>query len=337
MERQAQEHILKNIRSGISNFQKNLVRRIAEFENESGKPLTFANFLHFHDLTPISICQRGLFCRLCAAAGVRKDVFFSKGLEERFSKGLRRICHWNDVSMLRTIRELICAPKERLEKLNEMETRLLSMLHFGIWGKDSEISSLSESLEQMKTSCGFFFSELLELLEYLTDQTNSITQAVDLGFPCPLELYADYTRDEILAGLGYWCLGVTPDVREGGKYLPEINTDIFFITLNKSEKNYSPTTMYLDYAISDRLFHWQSQSTTNVSFPTGQRYLNGKSTILLFVRKNKNAHGQSVPYTFLGPAKYVKHYGSRPISIEWSLLHPMPARLVRKTRRLDAA
>ena len=37
-------------------------------------------------------------------------------------------------------------------------------------------------------------------------------------------------------------------MREGVKYLPEINTDIFLVTLNKSEKQYSPTTMYLDYA-----------------------------------------------------------------------------------------
>ncbi|MBE6425451.1 MAG: DUF3427 domain-containing protein, partial [Planctomycetaceae bacterium] len=91
------------------------------------------------------------------------------------------------------------------------------------------------------------------------------------------------------------------------------------------------------YALNDRLFHWQSQSTTSANSATGKRYLNGKSTVLLFVRENKKTHGQSTPYTFLGPAEYVRHRGSKPISIEWSLLFPMPARLVRKTRRLDAA
>jgi hypothetical protein len=38
--------------------------------------------------------------------------------------------------------------------------------------------------------------------------------------------------------------------------------DVFFITLDKSEKDYSPTTMYDDYAISPTLFYWQSQSGT---------------------------------------------------------------------------
>lgn len=32
--------------------------------------------------------------------------------------------------------------------------------------------------------------------------------------------------------------------------------------------------MYRVYAISPDLFHWESQSTTSVQSPTGQRYLN---------------------------------------------------------------
>jgi hypothetical protein len=31
--------------------------------------------------------------------------------------------------------------------------------------------------------------------------------------------------------------------------------------------------MYDDYAINSTLFHWQSQSTTSVDSPTGQRYI----------------------------------------------------------------
>ena len=110
-----------------------------------------------------------------------------------------------------------------------------------------------------------------------------------------------------------------------------------YYTLNKSEKHYSPTTMYLDYAISDELFHWQSQSTTSTESATGKRYLNGSSTVLLFVRENKSADGISSSYCFLGPAKYVSHSGSRPINITWKLLYKMPARLCRMTERMAIA
>ena len=120
-----------------------------------------------------------------------------------------------------------------------------------------------------------------------------MTAKPKLPFDCPLELHANYTRDEILAALGNWTMEKSPEMREGVKYLPEINTDIFLVTLNKSEKHYSPTTMYLDYAISDELFHWQSQSTTSTESATGKRYLNGSSTVLLFVRENKSADGIS--------------------------------------------
>ena len=66
---------------------------------------------------------------------------------------------------------------------------------------------------------------------------------------------------------------------------------MLLITLNKSDKEYSPTTMYNDYSINARLFHWQSQSTTSADAPTGQRYIGYKaqgSHVLLFVREFKN-------------------------------------------------
>lgn len=62
------------------------------------------------------------------------------------------------------------------------------------------------------------------------------------------------------------------------------------VTLNKADKDYSPTTMYNDYSINESLFHWQSQSTTAENSPTGQRYIHHKergSKVLLFVREFK--------------------------------------------------
>ncbi len=42
-------------------------------------------------------------------------------------------------------------------------------------------------------------------------------------------------------------------------------------------------------------------------------------------------------YYFLGPADYVSHTGSRPMSITWKLHHPMPGKLVRDAVRLGVA
>ena len=116
-------------------------------------------------------------------------------------------------------------------------------------------------------------------------------------------------------------------------HIPARRIDAFFVTLHKTEDAYSPTTMYEDYAISDRLFHWQSQSTTSADSPTGQRYIRHRQqgyTPLLFVRDRKSLPGGlAAPYAFLGPADYVSHEGSRPLSIVWRLRTPIPPRLLR--------
>ena len=144
----------------------------------------------------------------------------------------------------------------------------------------------------------------------------------------PLEVHASYSREEILAALGFASLRRTPStMREGVAWCESANADAFLITLKKSDSDYSPTTMYRDFALSPDLFHWESQSTTSSTSPTGQRYIHHRergSHILLFVRQAKtNALGTS-PYVFLGPADYVSHEGDRPMAITWRLRQPMP-------------
>ena len=85
--------------------------------------------------------------------------------------------------------------------------------------------------------------------------------------------------------------------------------------------------MYKDYAISEDLFHWESQSQTSIQSPTGQRYVTDASRVLLFVRHDAKDELGTTPYTFLGRARHVEHTGSRPIAITWRLDSPMPAEL----------
>lgn len=164
---------------------------------------------------------------------------------------------------------------------------------------------------------------------------NALTdQPVSLGFDCPLDLHCTYTRDQILIAMDY----MTPqNVREGVKWLPDKQVDVFFITLNKADKDYSPTTMYNDYSINESLFHWQSQSTTSDTASTGQRYINHRqrgSKVVLFVREFKQDSIGAAPYTCLGTAAYVRHTGSRPMNITWHLDQPIPAKYLRKTNKL---
>jgi Domain of unknown function (DUF3427) len=132
-----------------------------------------------------------------------------------------------------------------------------------------------------------------------------------------------------------------PRLREGVRHVQEASADLFFVTLNKSEREYSPTTMYRDYAITPELFHWESQATQGPGTPTIRRYVEHRErgvSINLFVRDSKRGEaGLTPPYVYLGPAGYVSHEGERPVAFTWQLESPMPEELFERARSLAAA
>lgn len=120
----------------------------------------------------------------------------------------------------------------------------------------------------------------------------------------------------------------------------EAKTDLLFVTLQKSERQYSPSTMYEDYAISRDLFHWESQATQSVTSPSIRRYqgYDGPNDVLLFVRHRKESrNGVTAPYQFLGRLEYVSSSGSRPVAFTWRLETPMPEDTFEVARAIGAA
>ncbi|MCX5369658.1 DEAD/DEAH box helicase [Streptomyces sp. NBC_00103] len=177
-------------------------------------------------------------------------------------------------------------------------------------------------------------SELRQVLAYNLAHTEHVPIPL-LGIGgqsgIPLTVHASYTREEILPALGQSFIGgfMPADFREGVKWCESIKTDGLLITLDKDEKDFSPQTRYHDYALSETLFHWESQNQTSATSPTGLRYQHHAvdgSHVLLFVRRYKNTDiGTSQPWMLLGPAEYVDHAGSKPMAITWRLKEPIPA------------
>jgi hypothetical protein len=152
-----------------------------------------------------------------------------------------------------------------------------------------------------------------------------------------LRVHGKYSRDEVLAAFGQIDDVSGTPIREGVWRHKPSGCDVFFVTLQKSEREYSPTTMYRDYAISSRLFHWESQSTTRAGDKTGTRYqqhgtASGTHALLFIRQTKKDARGQAMPYVFLGAADYVSHQGERPMAIVWSLHWEMPSMLSMEMR-----
>jgi hypothetical protein len=210
------------------------------------------------------------------------------------------------------------------------ERRLADMLFFSLFpnggGFDSATSGLAILPDQAVAH------EMRQVIDIVFDAARRSTYTLGHLIPAladvPLEVHASYSREEILSALSFASLQRTPStMREGVAWCSAVNADAFLITLNKSDKEYSPTTMYRDFALNPSLFHWESQSTTASTSPTGQRYINhrsGGTHVLLFVRSTKKDALGASPYVFLGPADYVSHEGDRPMAITWRLHKTMP-------------
>jgi superfamily II DNA or RNA helicase/HKD family nuclease len=336
LERLAQKYVLDNIRKAVNSLS-GLRLHIASFSSDTGQPLTLTRFIKHHHLDLRSLYRRKVsFARLCVSVGVRED--FSEPMEEQIARALPRICTVDSRRLIVFWLRVLSNPAGIDPKsLSAVELAMLRMLCVTIV-PDMAPNFAPENLMSFLNTialCPILADEICEVLNYQFQSIDFVDQEVPLGFASPLDLHCTYTRDQLLVGLG---MLYPASMREGVKWMPNIRCDVFTITLNKSDRDYSPTTMYDDYSINEHLFHWQSQSTTSAESPTGQRYqLHGTAghQVLLFVREYKqDGYGGSSPYTYLGTASYISHEGSRPMSIIYRLHQPIPAKMLKQTNKL---
>ena len=77
----------------------------------------------------------------------------------------------------------------------------------------------------------------MDLLDFQFCNINFVDKPlVGLEDEYPLDLYCDYTFDQILVALGKHTEQKKSSFREGVLYLAEKKLDVFFVTLNKSSR-----------------------------------------------------------------------------------------------------
>jgi len=347
LERVAREHVLATIRQSVRT-RSGLASRIATFTEDTGRELTLANFLNHYQLTARDLyggSSPASFARLCAQAGLRDD--FHDPDETWLTKALVRVAACNSRRLISFLLDLLggldgpgkTGGPSLEDSLTETQRTFLLMFHYTIWREpvpNTGCASLSQSVGRLRQN-PVLLAEIVAVLRFMYEGIDFVDVPVGLGFDCPLDLHCTYTLDQILSATGVFTPDRKPAMREGVRYLRNRQVDLLFVTLNKSDKDYSPTTMYQDYVISETLFHWQSQGSTDVESETGRRYLHHRQAgnrIALFVREYRQDAAGTLPYTFLGEADYLSRTGSRPIGITWRLQHALPASLLQRTNHL---
>jgi superfamily II DNA or RNA helicase len=326
LDRVSSDLVLRNLQSALRIDWKGLVAELRRLGD-----CTLAHFLAETglDLDDIYRRRRGGWTGLRRQAGLEARPI---GPDDKLLAGaIGRLLHIDDHDRLAGYVQL--ATTGDRPPVADRLRRLALMLHFALWGSDASPDELEAGLARLAAEPARA-AELAELLDVLADRRRRITIPLQPGGRIPLHAHARYSRDEALAAFGVTNPG---SVRQGVKWIEDERADVFFVTLRKTEKHYSPTTMYKDRAITPSLFQWESQSLTSAASPTGQRYIHhGRhgSTIHLFIRDTKEADGDlgAPPYLYAGPASYVSHTGDRPMRIIWHLAHELPADIFHAAR-----
>jgi len=319
----AQEIILNNVKKAIpGTFNK----RVAELKTMG--EVTLNEFLYNANLDVTDIYTgKHYWTSTRRAANLIADE--ASNMEAVYGRGIGRLLHIDDAERIEFYKTVLSGGDQiDLKTMSASKRVLLTMLLMTLLNpKKNQFEDIDDALQAFY-ECDELRAEVIQLLDCLLPQITHLCKPSGLSNEIPLQTHATYTRDEILAAFGASTISEPIRPREGVYWHEPSQTDLLFVTLDKSSKSFSPTTRYHDYAISDNLFHWESQSTTRVNSPTGQRYINqkpGGTNVALFIRRaNVTSDGRTSAYFFAGLADYASHKGERPIAITWKLRHALP-------------
>ena len=321
MEEKAQQYVLENIKAAIYN-KKRLVQELCTYDHTP----SLREFVENNGQDVRLIYKGTCWSSLKREAGL--CTYTDDDNTGRFERYISNLVHANSVSYLHFVKRLV----NNLDKVSftdERERIYSVMLYYTLYGdKISKVGvgSIEDAIGRLK-NYPVFVEEINELVEYLTATLEIKTFAVGEGMPLALEQYGNYTREEVFAIFGRQTADKKMQGSVAGVFnIEELNTELFFVTLNKSDKDFSASTMYDDYVVSENQFHWKSQNT-DTHQGRGKRFVEqekNKKKFLLFVRENKrDGFGNTCPFYCFGLVDYISSRDDKPMSINWRMHQPI--------------
>jgi superfamily II DNA or RNA helicase len=337
LERKAKDFILENIKQATSLNKNQLLNKIRNFKHQTALALTLRQFSEFYHVPIQSIYKKDCWKRLCMLAG-QIDDFLTVNESEIWRAINKKWLSCCSSSYFEFILNLAKRNFEAdLDQFSTEQKAMALMLHYDVWQNEEGFPSLEASIRAIGKNT-VLTSEIVEFLEMQIDKIDFIEKPISLPFSQPLYVHSRYTRDQILAAYGFYSFTKKPSYREGVAYSKDKNVELLFVTLNKSERDFSPSILYKDFAVSQTIFEWQTQNASSSEKGKGLDYIlhkkNGRK-ILMFVREqNEDEFGNTMGFIFLGEVNFLDFYGSKPMSIKWELNEPMPAYLWKESAKM---
>ena len=329
MEKKARQYILDNITSAIYNKNR-IVREIISYTSVP----SISQFLE-NNGQDIRILYQGSNCWSSLKRAAGRISYSDDAITKRLEKGMANLIHHNTSSFLRFVERFIAGESVHIDEANRTYAIMLYYTLFLDKISRAGFSNINEALmliHDEKYAC--FKQEVSEIVSYLLANLNIKTTPIGAEIIPGLELYGCYTREEVFTLVGRQTAEVKMQGAASGIFnLPEHNATLLFVTLNKSEKDFSPSTQYNDYLINEDYFHWQSQNTDSHNNNGGRRYTEQSQTknkIILFVREEKkDGFGNTSPFHCFGLVDYVSSHDDFPMNVTWKLHKPAMAQYLK--------
>lgn len=329
MEKKARQYILDNIKSAIYNKTR-IVREINSYINIP----TISQFLE-NNGQDIRVLYQGTNCWSSLKRAAGRLSYTDDSITKRLEKGMSNLLHHNSASFLRFVERFVLGEHVHLDIAHKTYALMLYYALFQDRIGKSGLGTITEALDLLhKPQYACFREELAEIVSYLLTNLSIKTTAIAADLFPWLELYGCYTREEIFTLVGRQTADLKMQGAASGSFnLPEHNAVLLFVTLNKSEKDFSPSTQYDDYLINDLYFHWQSKNTDAHHNKGGRLYteqLQNKRKVILFVRQEKrDGFGNTSAFHCFGLVDYVSSYDDFPMNVTWRLHQPAMAQYLK--------
>jgi len=324
LDKEAHKTVLRSLRTAVEATWRQLVRDAASLAG-TGRPLELAGFLADtgHELTDLYRSPNGSWTRLCRDAGVAPATDDD---DLPLCHDVGRLAHLDDSHRLARLRTWLDGAEPRTEP----ERREALMLGY-LLAHDSRRLMAAEQVLPWLRSHPTVCHELRAVVAVRTAHAEPAAPHCPVA-DWPLALHRHYQRREILTACGVWTATRKVPHQQGIERINPQRRELLFVTLDKSDRGFSPTTRYRDYAISATHFHWETQNAVAAGSDSARHYAEHVArgwSMHLFVQTRKGA-----PFAYLGPVLHESQQGSRPVQIVWRLSHPLPAALLDEYRTL---
>jgi len=322
LDRVAQDAILENVKQQLKLDSGNIAADVASYF-AAGETPDLSSYLERSGRSLSDFYAKFTWTQVREVLGLATPTG-QPAIRAQLLKRMRSLIHVDDADRSNMYRNLVSDTGASLAALTPLE-KTYAMMLTSILSSDANPNEYATVLSEVRQDREIR-AEIEEILSVAEDKSRRLPMALTQNLAdTPLRSHATFTRSEALLALGY---SSNPSAHVAGvAWCESTQTDALFVTLNKSDKAFSPTTMYRDYALNEKTFHWESQNSTRSASPTGQRYIThaqNHSNVVIFTRSTRSDNGITSAYTCLGEVNYVSHTGELPMSITWSLDRPMP-------------